>query len=309
MKHFLNLNEVGSEELTKIVATAIKIKNQRGDKSKGMLDSDTPLEDKVVAMIFDKPSTRTRVSFDVGVKQLGGQTLILSGSDLQLGHGESIADTARVLSKYVDLIMIRTFEESILYELAKNSDVPVINGLTNTTHPCQSMADVMTFQEHRSTIKGKNVLWLGDGNNVCASTIQAAGQFGFNFIFSGPENLEPSSDYLDYARIQGSSVTINRDPISAIQNADLIMTDTWVSMHETSEHSAKGRDNQLRPYQVNNALMAKSKKEALFMHCLPAHRGQEVTSDVLDGEKSVAFDQAENRLHIQKAILRWCFNV
>ena len=309
MKHFLNLNEVTSNELIQIVDHAIKIKKERNDKSKGALDTDTPLKDKVVAMIFDKPSTRTRVSFDVGIKQLGGQTLILSGSDLQLGHGESIADTARVLSRYVDLIMIRTFNESILYELADNSDVPVINGLTNTTHPCQSMADVMTFQEHRNSIKGKNILWLGEGNNMCASTIQAAGQFGFNFIFSGPKELDPNISYIDYARSKGSLVTIDRDPMNAIQNADLIMTDTWISMHDNYAHTAKGRDNQLKPYQVNSELMNQSKKEAIFMHCLPAHREQEVTSDVLDGEKSVAFDQAENRLHVQKAILRWCFNV
>ena len=309
MKHFLNLNELTSNESVQIIDQAIRIKKERDNESKGALDVDIPLKGKVVAMIFDKPSTRTRVSFDVGIKQLGGQTLILSGSDLQLGHGESIADTARVLSRYVDLIIIRTFEESILYELAENSDVPVINGLTNTTHPCQSMADVMTYQEHRNSIKGKNILWLGDGNNVCASTIHAAGQFGFNFTFSGPKELDPDTSYFNYARSKGSFVAIDRDPINAIQNADLIMTDTWVSMHENKAHTTKGRDNQLKPYQVNSALMKKSKKDAIFMHCLPAHRGQEVTADVLDGVKSVVFDQAENRLHVQKAILRWCLNV
>ena len=260
-------------------------------------------------MIFDKPSTRTRVSFDVGIKQLGGQTIVLSGSDLQLGHGESIADTARVLSRYIDLIIIRTFDESTLYELAQNSNVPVINGLTNATHPCQSMADVMTFQEHRGSIKRKQILWLGDGNNVCASTLQAAGQFNFDFTFCGPETLDPNPSYLDYARRKGSNVTIVRDPIKAISNADLIMTDTWVSMHEKNNQSSKTLDNQLKPYQVNSELMKQSKKEALFMHCLPAHRGQEVTSDVLDGVQSKAFDQAENRLHVQKAILRWCLDV
>ncbi len=309
MKHFLNLNEIGSNDLIHIVEQAINIKNGQDKSSKGALDSNKPLDGKVVAMIFDKPSTRTRVSFDVGIKQLGGQTIVLSGSDLQLGHGESIADTAKVLSRYVDLIIIRTFDESTLYELAQNSNVPVINGLTNATHPCQSMADVMTFQEHRGSIKRKQILWLGDGNNVCASTLQAAGQFNFDFTFCGPETLDPNHSYLDYARRKGSNVTIVRDPIKAISNADLIMTDTWVSMHEKNNQSSKTLDNQLKPYQVNSELMKQSKKEALFMHCLPAHRGQEVTSDVLDGVQSKAFDQAENRLHVQKAILRWCLDV
>lgn len=309
MKHFLNLNEIDSNDLIHIVEQAINIKNGRDKSSNGALDSNKPLDGKVVAMIFDKPSTRTRVSFDVGIKQLGGQTIVLSGSDLQLGHGESIADTARVLSRYIDLIIIRTFDESTLYELAQNSNVPVINGLTNATHPCQSMADVMTFQEHRGSIKRKQILWLGDGNNVCASTLQAAGQFNFDFTFCGPETLDPNPSYLDYARRKGSNVTIVRDPIKAISNADLIMTDTWVSMHEKNNQSSKTLDNQLKPYQVNSELMKQSKKEALFMHCLPAHRGQEVTSDVLDGVQSKAFDQAENRLHVQKAILRWCLDV
>ena len=309
MKHFLNLNEIDSNDLIHIVEQAINIKNGQDKSSKGALDSNKPLDGKVVAMIFDKPSTRTRVSFDVGIKQLGGQTIVLSGSDLQLGHGESIADTARVLSRYIDLIIIRTFDESTLYELAQNSNVPVINGLTNATHPCQSMADVMTFQEHRGSIKRKQILWLGDGNNVCASTLQAAGQFNFDFTFCGPETLDPNPSYLDYARRKGSNVTIVRDPIKAISNADLIMTDTWVSMHEKNNQSSKTLDNQLKPYQVNSELMKQSKKEALFMHCLPAHRGQEVTSDVLDGVQSKAFDQAENRLHVQKAILRWCLDV
>ena len=309
MKHFLNLNEIDSNDLIHIVEQAINIKNGRDKSSKGALDSNKPLDGKVVAMIFDKPSTRTRVSFDVGIKQLGGQTIVLSGSDLQLGHGESIADTARVLSRYIDLIIIRTFDERTLYELAQNSNVPVINGLTNATHPCQSMADVMTFQEHRGSIKRKQILWLGDGNNVCASTLQAAGQFNFDFTFCGPETLDPNPSYLDYARRKGSNVTIVRDPIKAISNADLIMTDTWVSMHEKNNQSSKTLDNQLKPYQVNSELMKQSKKEALFMHCLPAHRGQEVTSDVLDGVQSKAFDQAENRLHVQKAILRWCLDV
>ena len=257
-------------------------------------------------MIFDKPSTRTRVSFDVGIKQLGGQSLILSGSDTHLGHGESISDTAKVLSRYVDLIIIRTFEEDILYELTENAEVPIINGLTNATHPCQSMADVMTFEELRGPILGRNILWLGDGNNVCASTLHAAGQFGFNFTFSGPERLNPKPKFLEFAKSKNILVTINPDPEEAIQNADLIMTDTWNSMHNQKGSNYQSRQKELIPFQVNEKLMSRSKDEALFMHCLPAYRGKEVTSDVIDGPKSVVFDQAENRMHIQKSILEWC---
>ena len=306
MRDFLNLNELASDELRTILSHAITSKKKINSTLAGGKNKNAPLNGKTVAMIFDKPSTRTRVSFDVGIKQLGGQSLILSGSDTHLGHGESISDTAKVLSRYVDLIIIRTFEEDILYELAENAEVPIVNGLTNATHPCQSMADVMTFEELRGPILGRNILWLGDGNNVCASTLHAAGQFGFNFTFSGPESLNPKPKFLEFAKSKNILVTINPDPEDAIQNADLIMTDTWNSMHNQKGSNYQSRQKELMPFQVNEKLMSRSKDEALFMHCLPAYRGKEVTSDVIDGPKSVVFDQAENRMHIQKSILEWC---
>jgi ornithine carbamoyltransferase len=239
---------------------------------------------------------------------MGGQTMVLSGSEMQLGHGETIADTARVLSRYVDLIMIRTFEEAVLQELADHATVPVINGLTNRTHPCQIMADVMTYEEHRGPIAGRKVVWSGDGNNVCGSFLQAAGQFGFDLTFAGPAALDPDPEFVGFARNRGRAVAIERDPAKAVEGADLVVTDTWVSMHD-SQSAKERRHNLLRAYQVNEALMARAKPDALFMHCLPAHRGEEVTSAVMDGPQSVVFDEAENRLHAQKAILRWCLGV
>ena len=231
--------------------------------------------------------------------------MVLSGSEMQLGHGETIADTARVLSRYVDLIMIRTFDESVLEEMAEYADVPVINGLTDRSHPCQIMADIQTFEEHRGSIAGKKVVWCGDGNNVCASFLHAAGQFGFDVTFSGPVQLDPEMEYVGWARGEGRNITIERDAIKAVQGADLIVTDTWVSMHD-AQSSRERRHNMLRPYQVNAKLMAAAKPDALFMHCLPAHREEEVTSEVMDGPNSVVWDEAENRLHAQKAIMRWC---
>ncbi|MFB0994792.1 MAG: ornithine carbamoyltransferase, partial [Paracoccaceae bacterium] len=255
-----------------------------------------------------KPSTRTRVSFDVGVRQMGGQTMVLSGKEMQLGHGETIADTARVLSRYVDLIMIRTFEEATLLEMADHATVPVINGLTNRTHPCQIMADVMTYEEHRGPISGKKVVWAGDGNNVCASFLHAAGQFGFDFTFAGPQSLDPEPTFIEFARTKGAQINIERNPEIAFEGADLVVTDTWVSMHDP-ESAKERRHNQLRGYQVSEAVMARAKPNALFMHCLPAHRNDEATSAVMDGPNSVIFDEAENRLHAQKAIMRYCLGV
>ncbi len=284
------------------------MKAARKDRPKGAADDEQPLDGRMVALIFEKPSTRTRVSFDIGARQMGGQTMVLSGSEMQLGHGETIADTARVLSRYVDLIMIRTFEEATLQEMAEYADVPVINGLTNRTHPCQIMADVMTFEEHRGPIAGKKIVWVGDGNNVCASVIHAAGQFGFDFTFTGPVQLDPESEALEFARAQGVRVEIERDPAKAVEGADLVFADTWVSMHDP-QSAKERRHNQLRGYQVNEALMAKAKPDALFMHCLPAHREDEVTSAVMDGPHSVIWDEAENRLHAQKAVMRYCLGL
>jgi len=308
MNHFLDINKVAPTELRKIIDHARDMKDVRKGQPKGTLDAEQPLAGHIVALIFEKPSTRTRVSFDVGVRQLGGQTMVLSGADMQLGHGETIADTARVLSRYVDMIMIRTFEEATLLEMAEYADVPVINGLTNRTHPCQIMADIMTFEEHRGPITGKKVVWSGDGNNVFASFAHAAGQFGFELTYTGPEQLDPEMGFIEEARVKGSNVHIERDPHKAVQGADLVITDTWVSMHDP-QSARERRHNQLRGYQVNAELMSKAKPDALFMHCLPAHRDDEATSEVMDGPNSVIFDEAENRLHVQKAIMRHCLGV
>jgi ornithine carbamoyltransferase len=308
MNHFLDINTTDPADLRQMIDHARAMKDARNGRPKGTPDDDQPLAGHMVALIFEKPSTRTRVSFDVGVRQMGGQTMVLSGSDMQLGHGETIADTARVLSRYVDLIMIRTFEEATLLEMAEYATVPVINGLTNRSHPCQIMTDIMTFEEHRGPIRGKKVVWCGDGNNVFASFAHAAGQFGFDLTFSGPPPLDPEQVFIDEARARGATVEIERDPRKAVEGADLVVTDTWVSMHDP-QSARERRHNQLRGYQVNEALMAHAKPDSLFMHCLPAHRDDEATSAVMDGPHSVIFDEAENRLHAQKAIMRWCLGV
>lgn len=305
MNHFLDIHKTDPAALRTILDDALAMKSARTGLPRATLDAEKPLDGHMVALIFEKPSTRTRVSFDVGVRQMGGETMVLSGSDMQLGHGETIADTARVLSRYVDLIMIRTFDESVLLEMAEYADVPVINGLTDRTHPCQIMADVMTYEEHRGPIKGKKVVWCGDGNNVCASFLHAAAQFQFDLTFAGPAQLDPEDEFVGLARRAGCTIQIERDADKAVAGADLVVADTWVSMHD-SQSTKERRHNQLRPYQVNQELMNKANNNALFMHCLPAHREEEVTSEVMDGPNSVIFDEAENRLHAQKAIMRYC---
>lgn len=261
-----------------------------------------PLAGKTLALIFEKPSTRTRVSFEVGMRQLGGEVIVLSAADTQLGRGETVADTARVLSRYVDAIMLRTGQESKLHELAEYATVPVINGLTDKSHPCQLMADIMTFEEHRGPIAGQIVAWTGDGNNVARSWVEAAVRFGFTLRLATPENLRPSEELIAWARAEGGRVEVMTDPVAAVAGARCVVTDTWVSM---SDDPKENRHNLLAPYQVNDALMAKAVPDAIFMHCLPAHRGEEVTDAVLDGPQSVAFDEAENRLHAQKGVLAW----
>ena len=308
MNHFLDIHTTDPADLRQMIDSAAAMKTARAGRPRGAPDDEQPLKDRMVALIFEKPSTRTRVSFDVGVRQMGGQTMVLSGSDMQLGHGETIADTARVLSRYVDLIMIRTFDEAVLTEMAEFASVPVINGLTDRTHPCQIMADILTYEEHRGPIRGKKVVWSGDGNNVCASFIHAAGQFGFDLTFTGPPTLDPEQGFVDLARSKGVEIAIERDPHKAVEGADLVVTDTWVSMHD-AQSARERRHNQLRPYRVDEALMNHAKPDALFMHCLPAHRDDEATSGVMDGPHSVIFDEAENRLHAQKAVLRWCLEV
>jgi ornithine carbamoyltransferase len=308
VRHFLDIDATPADDLRAILAQAAAMKAARAGRPRGTADDALPLAGRVAALIFEKPSTRTRISFDVGVRQMGGETLVLSGAEMQLGHGETIADTARVLSRFVDLVMIRTFEAATLIELAEHSTVPVINGLTDASHPCQIMADVMTFEERRGPIRGAHVLWSGDGNNVCASWLHAAGQFGFDLTFTGPEPLDPDPAAVAFARGRGARIAIERDPRRAAAGVDLVVTDTWISMHD-AQSARERRHNLLRPYQVDAGLMATAKEGALFMHCLPAHRGEEATSEVMDGPASVIFEEAENRLHAQKAILRWCLEV
>ncbi|MFO1173742.1 MAG: ornithine carbamoyltransferase [Paracoccaceae bacterium] len=308
MNHFLDIHTTAPQDLRAMIDQARAMKDARSGLPKGMPDAETPLAGRMVALIFEKPSTRTRISFDVGTRQMGGEVMVLSGKDMQLGHGESIADTARVLSRYVDLIMLRTFEEATLLEMAEHATVPVINGLTDASHPCQIMADIVTYEEHRGGVAGRKFVWSGDGNNVCTSWLHAAGQFGFDLTFTGPETLDPNPRAVEFARAKGRRVEIVRDPLAAAAGADAIVTDTWVSMHDP-ESARERRHNQLRPYQVDETMMARGKPDALFMHCLPAHRNEEATSTVMDGPQSVIFDESENRLHAQKAILRYCLGV
>jgi len=303
-KHFLDLSDFDAGTLTGIIADARQRKETRAGLAKGTLDQDAPLKGKILAMVFEKPSTRTRVSFDVGMRQLGGETIVLSGNDLQLGRGESVADTAQVLSRYADAIMIRTDTHEKLLELAEHASVPVINGLTDASHPCQLMADVMTFEEHCGSIKGKLVTFAGDANNnVAASFVHAAARFDFRLNFACPPELAPAQDVLAWGETEGAHIAVMEDTTAAIAGADCVVTDTWVSM---GDKEGTKRHNLLKPYQVDAKLMARAHEEAVFMHCLPAHREEEVTNEVIDGPQSVVFDEAENRLHVQKAILHWC---
>jgi ornithine carbamoyltransferase len=264
-----------------------------------------PLAGKTLAMIFERPSTRTRVSFDVAMQDLGGRTIMLTGQEMQLGRGETIADTARVMSRYVDAIMIRILDHRALSELAQYATVPVINGLTRRSHPCQVMADVMTFEEHKGPIKGRTVAWTGDTNNVLASWMHAAQRFDFELRVATPPELAPKKPLLDWMKQSGAAIVLGEDPEAAVRNADCVVTDTWVSM---GDRNSGRRHNLLKRYQVNSRLMGLAKPDAIFMHCLPAHRGEEVTDDVIDGPQSVVFDEAENRLHAQKGIPAWCLN-
>ena len=300
IRHFLDLIDIPRKQLREMIekSRALK-KGRRGAAGKG------PLAGKTMAMIFDRPSTRTRVSFDVAMRQLGGESITLIGQDMQLGRGETIADTARVLSRYVDAIMIRTLDHDHVLELARHATVPVINGLTRHSHPCQVLADVMTFEEHRGAIKGRTVAWTGDANNVLTSWMHAAERFGFQLRVATPAELPPQKHLLSWIKQSGASIIVGNDPEEAVADADCVVTDTWVSM---GDKGGNRRHNLLKSFQVNKRLMAKADPKAIFMHCLPAHRGEEVTDEVIDGPQSVVFDEAENRLHAQKGILAWCFN-
>jgi ornithine carbamoyltransferase len=300
VRHFLDLTDFSGDELRRVLDASAAIKARR---RKGELAAERPLAGKVLGMVFDKPSTRTRVSFDVGMRELGGETIMLTGTEMQLGRGETIADTARVLSRYVDAIMLRILDHGMLLELARNATVPVINGLTKLSHPCQIMADVLTFEEHRGPIKGRTIAWSGDANNVLASWVHAASRLDFSLRVASPPELSPRPELLALAEREGADVTVTTDVFEAVAGAHAVVTDCWVSMGDEEEGR---RHNLLMPYQVTAKLMAAADKNAIFMHCLPAHRGEEVSEDVIDGPQSVVFDEAENRLHAQKGILAWC---
>jgi ornithine carbamoyltransferase len=302
-RHFLDLSDISAEELRRILDLAAGMKARR---RKGERAAVRPLEGKVLAMVFDRPSTRTRVSFDVGFRELGGETIMLTGAEMQLGRGETIADTARVLSRYVDAIMIRILDHEDLRELAAHATVPVINGLTKRTHPCQVMADVMTFEEHRGPIAGRTIAWTGDSNNVLASWVHAAQRFDFSIRVATPAELAPTKSLVEWAKANGARLTLTSDPFEAVAGADAVVTDCWVSMGD--EEEARRRHNLLSPFQVNARLMAAAARDAIFMHCLPAHRGEEVTDEVMDGPASVVFDEAENRLHAQKGVMLWAID-
>ncbi len=301
VNHFLDLDVVSKPDLRAMLDKAAALKSDL--KAGG---SNSSLSGKTLALLFEKPSTRTRVSFEVGMRQLGGDVIVLERETTQFGRGETVADTARVLSRYVDAIMIRTTAESKLLELAEHATIPVINGLTDRTHPCQLMADVMTFEEHKGPIKGKKIAWSGDGNNMAASWIHAAVQFDFELAIAAPAELSPDAEILKWAQEQGAKVSVTSDVEAAVDGADCVVTDTWVSMGDQDESS--DRHNLLQAYQVDQRLMDGANKDAIFMHCLPAYRGREVTADILDGPQSVIWDEAENRLHAQKGILNWCMN-
>ncbi len=303
-RHFLNLTDAGGDAIAAMLNDAIDRKAARQGWPKGKADADAPLAGHTLAMVFEKNSTRTRTSFEMAMKQLGGDSIFMASGQMQLGRGESIADTARVLSRYVDAIMIRTDDHAKVEELAHHASVPVINGLTDLSHPCQIVADLLTITEHGKSLPGLELAWLGDGNNVLNSIVEAAGLFQFNVRIAVPQGYESDDSFIESARAAGANVTLTRDAAEAVRGADVIVTDTWVSMGQEHAHNKIAA---MMPYQVNEQLMAMAKGDAKFLHCLPAHRGEEVTDAVIDGPQSVIWDEAENRLHAQKSILRWCF--
>ena len=299
-RHFLDIDRIPVETLRALIARAIELKRHR----KNGLNGVRPLAGKTLTMIFDQPSTRTRVSFDMAMRHLGGDTMMLTGTEMQIGRGETIADTARVLSRYVDAIMIRILDHAMLAEMAAASTVPVINGMTKQSHPCQVMADLMTFEERKGPIAGRTIAWTGDSNNVLASWMQAAVQLDFQMKVATPKEFAPKDGLRALVKKAGGRIELGNDPDWAVDGADCVITDTWVSMGDEKE--AARRLNILQPFQVNAGLMARANAGAIFLHCLPAHRGEEVTDAVIDGPQSAVWDEAENRMHVQKAILEWC---
>ncbi len=303
-RHFLDLGDAGADDVAAMINDAIDRKAARAGKPKGAVDADAPLAGHVLALVFEKNSTRTRVSFDIAMRQLGGSVLILDSASSQLGRGESIADTARVLSRMVDAIMLRTDDHAKIEEMARHATVPVINGLTDKSHPCQIVADLLTVIEHGKALPGLEVAWFGDGNNVLHSILEAAGLFKFNVRVAVPAGYEPDPAFVAQARAGGATVTLTQDAAAAARGADVLVTDTWISMGQADAADKKAA---MAPYQVNPALMAVAKPDALFLHCLPAHVGDEVSEDVFEGPQSVVFDEAENRIHAQKSVLLWSF--
>ncbi len=302
LRHFLNLSDAGGDAIAAMLADAIDRKAARAAWPKGRVDADAPLAGHVLAMIFEKNSTRTRASFDMAIRQLGGSAMVMEAGSMQIGRGETIADTARVLSRYVDAIMIRTDDHAKIEELAEYASVPVINGLTDLSHPCQIVADLLTIVEGGKALPGLELAWLGDGNNVLASLIEAAGLFGFNVRAGVPQGYDPDMRFVEAARAQGARIDIVRDAAEAVAGADIVVTDTWVSMGQDHAHNKLAA---MAPYQVDERLMGKAKGDALFLHCLPAHRGEEVVDAVIDGAQSRVWDEAENRVHAQKSVLLW----
>jgi ornithine carbamoyltransferase len=303
-RHFLNLSDAGGDGVAAILADAMDRKAARAGLPRGTADKDAPLAGRTLAMIFEKNSTRTRVSFDMAIRQLGGTALILEGGTSQLGRGETVADTARVLSRMVDAIMIRTDDHAKIEELAAHATVPVINGLTDLSHPCQIVADLQTVLEKGLALPGSQWAWLGDGNNVLHSIIEAAGLFKFGVRIAVPEGYEPDPRFGEEASARGAQILLTRDPVAAVSGADVVVTDTWISMGQAH---AEAKLAAMMPYQVTDDLLAHARPDVRFLHCLPAHRGEEVTQEVIDGPRSLVWDEAENRLHAQKAVLRWCF--
>jgi len=303
-RHFLNLADAGGDAIAAMIADAIDRKAARAGWPKGKPDADRPLADHVLAMIFEKSSTRTRVSFDIAIRQLGGSSIVMDSGSMQLGRGETVADTARVLSRMADAIMIRTDDHAKIEEMAAHADIPVINGLTDLSHPCQIIADLLTLVEHGKALPGLEIAWLGDGNNVLNSIVEAAGLMKFNVRIGCPQGYDPDAGFIRTAREAGANISIHRDENEAVAGADVVVTDTWVSMGQEHAHNKLAA---MMPYQVNDVLMEQAQSDALFLHCLPAHRGEEVMPSVIDGPQSVVWDEAENRIHAQKSVLRWCF--
>jgi ornithine carbamoyltransferase len=306
MRHFLDLSDAGGDAIAAMINDALDRKAARKDWAKGLADPDRPLDGRVLAMVFEKNSTRTRVSFDIAIRQLGGAPLVLDAATTQLGRGESVADTARVLSRMADAIMVRTDDHAKIEEMARHATVPVINGLTDRSHPCQIVADLLTMVEQGFALPGLEVAWLGDGNNVLHSIVEAAGLMKFNVRVGTPQGYEPDDGFVAQARARGANVVLTRDAAEAAAGADIVVTDTWVSMGQQHAHNKLAA---MAPFQVNEALMALAKPGARFLHCLPAHVGEEVSAGVFESPQSVVFDEAENRIHAQKSILLWCFGL